>query len=113
MEFEDKCCQINDVDGHIESGKQFDLNIVSVIEREPGTNPSAGELAKIIDKIKLSGAKAIFVEPQYGTSAADVIARETKIPVYVLDPIVTGELNMEAYENIMFENLFVLEEALK
>lgn len=28
MEYEDKCCQIKDVNGHIESGKQFDLEIV-------------------------------------------------------------------------------------
>lgn len=28
MEYEDKCCQIKDVGGHIENGKQFDLEIV-------------------------------------------------------------------------------------
>ena len=28
MDFEDKCRQITDIDGHIEAGKQFDLNIV-------------------------------------------------------------------------------------
>ena len=28
MDFEDKCCPIIDVDGHIEKGKQFDLDIV-------------------------------------------------------------------------------------
>ena len=28
MEYEDKCCQINDVNGHIENGKQFDLEVV-------------------------------------------------------------------------------------
>jgi len=28
MEYEEKCCQIKDVDGHIENGKQFDLEIV-------------------------------------------------------------------------------------
>jgi len=28
MEFEEKCCQIKDVNGYIESGKQFDLEIV-------------------------------------------------------------------------------------
>ena len=27
MEYEDKCCQITDVSGHIENGKQFDLDI--------------------------------------------------------------------------------------
>lgn len=28
MDFENKCCSIIDVDGHIETGKQFDLDIV-------------------------------------------------------------------------------------
>ena len=28
MEYEDKCCQIKGVNGYIESGKQFDLEIV-------------------------------------------------------------------------------------
>ena len=28
MEYEDKCCQITDITGHIENGKQFDLEIV-------------------------------------------------------------------------------------
>ena len=28
MEYEDKCCQIKDITGHIENGKQFDLEIV-------------------------------------------------------------------------------------
>lgn len=28
MDFENKCCPIIDIDGHIETGKQFDLDIV-------------------------------------------------------------------------------------
>lgn len=28
INFENKCCQIIDIDGHIETGKQFDLDIV-------------------------------------------------------------------------------------
>lgn len=28
MDFENKCCPIIDIDGHIEAGKQFDLDIV-------------------------------------------------------------------------------------
>ncbi len=92
--------------------EEFGLNIVGVIEREPGTNPSAGEVAKIIDKIKETSAVAIFVEPQYEQSTADVIARETNVPVYNLDPVVTGELDKDAYLNIMRKNLETLEEAL-
>ncbi len=92
--------------------EEFGLNIVSVIEREPGTYPSAGELADIIDIVRETNAKAIFVEPQYAKTAADTIARETQIPVYTLNPVVTGELEKDAYEKIMRENLNTLVQAL-
>lgn len=92
--------------------EEFDLDVVAVIEREPGTYPSAGEVAKIIDLVREKKAKAIFVEPQYSRSAADTIARETKVPVYTLDPIVTGKLEKDAYLMLMEENLRVLDEAL-
>lgn len=93
--------------------EEFNLNVVAVIEREPGTSPSAGELANIIDTIKASNANAIFVEPQYEASVANTISKETGIPVYMLNPVVTGSLNKDAYEKIMKENLKVLKEALK
>ena len=93
--------------------EEFDLHVVAVIEREPGTNPSAGELAKIIDTIKKTNATAIFVEPQYEASTAEVIARETKKPVYTLDPVVSGTLEKDAYEKIMRKNMEVLKEAMQ
>lgn len=93
--------------------EEFDLNVVAIVEREPGTSPSAGEIAQIIDEVKEKNASAIFVEPQYEKTAADVIARETGVPVYTLDPVVTGDMSSEAYEKIMRENLEVLVEALK
>lgn len=93
--------------------EEFDLNIVAVIEREPGTYPSAGELADIIDIVKETEAKAIFTEPQYFENAANIIARETGRKLYSLDPIVTGKLYKEAYEDTMRKNLEVLVEALK
>lgn len=93
--------------------KEFGLNIVSVIEREPGTSPSAGELVKIIDEIESKDVNAIFVEPQYLKTAANTISSETGISVYELDPIVSGNLEKDAYEEKMKKNLEVLLEALK
>lgn len=93
--------------------QEFNLNIVAVIEREPGTSPSAGELSEIIEKIKSVKATAIFVEPQYEASIADVIARETNVHVYTLDPVVTGELDKDSYQKIMTQNMEVLKEALR
>jgi len=92
--------------------KEFDLNIKSVVEREPGEDPSAGELAETIDLIKSSNVKALFAEPQYSSKAAETIARETGAKVYILDPVVTGEFAHDAYINAMEKNLKVLEEAL-
>ena len=93
--------------------KEFNLNIVGIIEREPGSEPSAGELASEIEKVNKLKVKALFAEPQYSPKAAQTIARETKAKVYTLDPAVTGPMNADAYINIMDGNLKVLQEALK
>lgn len=92
--------------------QEFGLNIVAVVEREPGSEPSAAELAKTIDIIRQSGVKAIFTEPQYSTKAAETIARETRSQVYTLDPAVSGPDDPGAYVEIMRSNLQVLMEAL-
>lgn len=93
--------------------KEFSLNIVGVIEREPGSEPSAKDLAETIEQVKNLNIKALFAEPQYSTKAADSIATETGAKVYTLDPIVTGPMEADAYINIMDSNLRTLLEALK
>jgi len=93
--------------------KEFNLNIVSVIEREPGTEPSPQELANAIKIVKEAGVQVLFAEPQYSKSAADIIASETGAKVYMLDPAVTGDLTKNSYIDIMDKNLQVLQEALK
>ena len=93
--------------------KEFDLRIAAVIEREPGPEPAAAELAQTIDLVRASGVKALFAEPQYPARAAESIARETGARVYTLDPAVTGPMDADAYIHIMDANLRVLEEALK
>lgn len=93
--------------------QEFNLKIAAVVEREPGSEPSASELADIIAKIKASHAQAVFAEPQYSSGAAQTIARETGIKVYTLDPAVSGPISPDAYINIMKANLESLKEALK
>jgi zinc transport system substrate-binding protein len=96
--------------------QEFGLEIVAVIEREPGVAPTAKELVSTIDLIENNGIKTIFVEPQYPIKTANVIAQETRANVYVLDPIVTGESKSDAYDDYlvrMEKNLVTLEETLK
>ncbi|MDD5678034.1 MAG: metal ABC transporter substrate-binding protein [Kiritimatiellae bacterium] len=92
--------------------REFGLTVVAVIEREPGSEPSARELAQAITLVKKTGVKAIFAEPQYSAKAADAIARETGASVYRLDPVVTGPMTADAYLAIMQANLQTLEQAL-
>lgn len=93
--------------------EEFGLNIVSVVEREPGTEPSAGELAELIDKIKSTNVKVLFAEPQYSEKAAQSIAKQTGAKVYLLDPVVTGakDAPADSYIKTMDENLKVLLQA--
>lgn len=96
--------------------QEFNLSIIKVIEREPGTEPSPQELEDIIKDVNKLPAKVLFTEPQYSPTAAETIARETGAHIYALDPIVTGEANeqaLDAYINAMKQNTQTLKEALK
>lgn len=93
--------------------KEFNLNIIGVIEREPGSEPSAKELGETINQIKEIGIKALFAEPQYSSKAAETIAMETGAKVYTLDPGVTGPMEADSYIQMMDKNMQVLKEALK
>lgn len=92
--------------------REFNLNIIAVIEREPGSAPSAAELADTIETVKKSKIKALFAEPQYPAKAAETIARETGAKVYILDPVVTGPMEPDAYLKTMESNMKTLVEAL-
>ena len=44
--------------------KEFGLNIISVVEREPGTEPTPAELQATIEQVKKLPVKVLFTEPQ-------------------------------------------------
>jgi len=97
--------------------RDFGLELVGVIEREPGTEPSARELADTIKLVRERGVKALFVEPQFSDRSARVISEETGVGVYELDPVVTGPAAAEeargAWLRAMENNLLVLQDALR
>ncbi|ARP50816.1 MULTISPECIES: metal ABC transporter substrate-binding protein [Caproicibacterium] len=92
--------------------KEFHLNIVQTVQREPDSQPSAKELAETIRMIRQSGVKAVFAEPQYEQSAAQIIAQESGAAFYKLDPAVTGSYDRDAYLKAMEKNTQTLQKAL-
>jgi len=95
---------------------EFGLNIVGVIEREPGSEPGAKELAGTVETVRRLKVKAIFAEPQYPAKIAKVIELETGVSVSILDPAVSGPRDpaeaSDSYIATMRKNLDVLQKAL-
>jgi zinc transport system substrate-binding protein len=97
--------------------RDFNLEVAGVIEREPGTEPRARELADTIKLVRERRVKALFAEPQFSSQSAQVIARETGLKVYELDPVATGPAEpgaaRGAWLSAMEKNLAVLRDALR
>ena len=59
----------------------YGLEIVGTIVDAPGQDPSAGEIAGLVEAIRASGATAIFSEAQFSPELADTVAREAGITI--------------------------------
>jgi zinc transport system substrate-binding protein len=88
------------------------LELVAVIEDEPGQEPGLGVFAKLVERVRADKPAAIFSEPQYSDKPALALSRETGVPVYSLDPFASGKAERGAYLAAMRENLVTLEKAL-
>ncbi|MGN1044201.1 MAG: metal ABC transporter substrate-binding protein [Acutalibacteraceae bacterium] len=93
--------------------KEFGLNIPDVINHEPESEPSAKQISKTINIMKENNINSLFIEPQYKSTAAETISKETGAKIYTLDPAVTGENSKDSYLEIMDKNAETLKEALK
>jgi zinc transport system substrate-binding protein len=76
--------------------REYDIKQVS-IESE-GKDPSPKQLTKLIDLAKKQTAKIIFVQKQYSTKAAELVASEVGATIVILDP----------YSENYFENMLYM-----
>ena len=91
---------------------EFGLNIPDVINHDPESEPSAKQISRTINIMKENNINSLFIEPQYKSTAAETISKETGAKIYTLDPAVTGENSKDAYIEIMTKNAETLKEAL-
>ena len=92
--------------------QEIGLDVIYTINLDGETYLSAGEVKDIIDEVNGHGVKVLFTEEQYSDSIAESVAKETEAKVYVIDSLVTGDLDLDSYLNGMRNNLEVLKEAL-
>jgi ABC-type Zn uptake system ZnuABC Zn-binding protein ZnuA len=103
----------------------FGLNVVGVVQKNPGSEPNPKEFKRLIGLCAddTHPVRVIAVEPQYGTSqAADELRKELArkgvpdpvlVPFDTLETVAPDQLNPGWYEAKMRENLGALAGAMK
>jgi zinc transport system substrate-binding protein len=90
---------------------RYGLRQIAVLEPFPGREPSPKWLKQVVDRIRQSGARAIFSEPQFSTRLSEVVGRETGIPVTEID-LLGGTPGRESYEELFTSAVDTLTHAL-
>ncbi len=62
-----------------------------------GKEPSARQLAELVDRIKNEKITTIFIQPQFSRKGADTIARELGVKIEIMDPLEYNYLDNLAY----------------
>jgi len=94
---------------------RYGLDQVGIIEEQPGKEPSAGEIAELVDMVASRGVRVVFAEPQFSTRAAEAVAEESggEVVVEILDPLGDpDDAAADTYLEMMRNNLKVIVEAL-
>ncbi len=95
-------------DGFSYFADSMGLTLLQAVEEESGSEASAAELTALIRLVQQHKLPAIFTEVNGSTSAAQIIAAETGVPVYALDMAMSGN----SYFDVMYYNIDTIKEAL-
>lgn len=100
-------------DAYAYLAEDMGFHVAGTVESGEGGEPSAMELAQLSDEITEHNVKALFIEPDYSGSAAEILSRETGVGIYTLNPVIKGDAVLTAYEDIMRENIESIVEAVR
>lgn len=59
--------------------RHYGFELVGVILQNPGQEPTAAELAALVDVVKAAGVKAVFSEAQFSPELSETLAKEAGI----------------------------------
>lgn len=92
--------------------ERYGLEQVAAVEEVPGREPTARELAALVARIRTTGVKVIFSEPQISPKIVEALARDLGLTVYEVNPE-GGELTIQGFEGFMRENVATFARALR
>jgi zinc transport system substrate-binding protein len=71
--------------------ERYGFKVAAVIREFETSEPSPGDIAKVVEAIRKEKVKTIFVEPQFNAAAAERIAGRAGVKVGHLDPLGDGD----------------------
>ncbi len=89
----------------------YGLELGGVVEPAPGKEPTPKSILGLIETARERDIKAIFTEPQLPEEPIQVLAEETGLPLYVLDPL-GGAPGRATYEELILYNAGTIAKAL-
>jgi len=89
----------------------YGLELGGVVEPSPGKEPTPKSMLGLIEIARERDIEAIFTEPQLPEEPVQVLAEETGLPVYVLDPL-GGAPGRATYEELILYNAETIVKAL-
>lgn len=92
-------------DGYSYLLNELGLSNHAVIEPTHGAQPSAGELARTISRIRQADVKIVLSELDFSPKLVEVIRKETGARVYTMDHMGHGANTKDAFERAMQKNL--------
>jgi ABC-type Zn uptake system ZnuABC Zn-binding protein ZnuA len=95
--------------------RHYGFELVGVILPNPGQEPTAGELARLVQTVKTAGVKAVFSEAQFSPELAQTLAEEAGITqvVTTLYNDALGPAPADTYVGLMRWNVEHIVEALR
>jgi zinc/manganese transport system substrate-binding protein/manganese/iron transport system substrate-binding protein len=95
--------------------RHFGFELVGVILANVGQEPTAAELAGLVDKVKSAGVKAVFSEAQFSPKLSETLAQEAGITkvVTTLYNDALGPAPADTYMGLMRWNVDEIVSALK
>lgn len=85
--------------------KQVGLDIISIKTDHEESTISAETMKNLIETMKNENINIILVESEDNLNNAQTLANETGAKIYTLNSGLTGELNKDAYINVLNQNL--------
>jgi zinc/manganese transport system substrate-binding protein/manganese/iron transport system substrate-binding protein len=95
--------------------KHFGFELVGVILQNVGQDPSAADLAALVEKVKAAGVKAVFSEAQFSPKLSQTLAQEAGVTqvVTTLYNDALGPAPADTYLGLMRWNVDQIVAALK